>query len=330
MPRHVRVRGGMRVVGHHHNRLAEVLVQTFENLQNLSGRMAVEVAGRFVCQQQRRIADDGASNGDALFLSARKLLGKMVGAVFQVDELQRGHHVITALLRVELGQQQRKFHVLKGGEYRDQVERLENVADVRIAPVGRLFVIEPENVLPQNQQLACSRAIDGRDHVQQRGLPRAGRPHEREKFATGNLDGDVVEGFHLEGIAFEHLADISGLDDPGLSSDISCNSSAHDCPLILILFPSFISLGTEWITSSPPFKSCTWRDTLCIEIYSTCRIRAFPLKAMKTTFFPSRSRNAVVGTNTPDGWEPPFFPSSAKNFTVEFISGRRYSSGLRI
>src|SRR5438034_4139721 len=77
MPRHVRVRGGMRVVGHHHNRLAEVLVQTFENLQNLSGRMAVEVAGRFVCQQQRRIADDGASNGDALFLSARKLLGKI-------------------------------------------------------------------------------------------------------------------------------------------------------------------------------------------------------------------------------------------------------------
>src|SRR5205823_4244780 len=94
-----------------------------------------------------RVADDGASNGDALLLSARKLLGEMVGAVFQADELQRGHHVITALLRVELGQQQRKFHVLKGGEYRDQVERLENVADVRIAPVGRLFVIEPENVL---------------------------------------------------------------------------------------------------------------------------------------------------------------------------------------
>src|SRR5881275_256662 len=55
--------------------------------------------------------------------------------------------MVTAVLRIEFGQQQRKFHVLKGGEYRDQVERLENVADVRIAPVGRLFVIEPENVL---------------------------------------------------------------------------------------------------------------------------------------------------------------------------------------
>src|SRR5438067_1956655 len=208
----------------------------------------------------------------------------MVGAVFQADELQRGHHVITALLRVELGQQERKFDVLERGENRDQVERLENVADVRIAPVGRLFVIEPENVLPQNQQLACSRAIDGRDHVQQRGLPRAGRPHEREKFATGNLDGDIVQRFHLEGIAFEHLADISGLDDPGLSSDISCNSSAHDCPLILILFPSFKSCGPEVITSSPPFKPCTRRPPLRCEITRTCRIRAFPLKAMKTTF----------------------------------------------
>src|SRR5438094_10537073 len=254
----------------------------------------------------------------------------MICSVFESHEFQGSHYMITALLRVELGQQKRSFHVLKGGEYRDQVERLENVADVRIAPVGRLFVIEPENVLPQNQQLACSRAIDGRDHVQQRGLPRAGRPHEREKFAAGNLNRDIVEGFDLEGIAFEHLADISCLDHPGLSSDINCNSSAHDCPLILILFPSFKSCGPEVITSSPPFKPCTRRPPLRCEITRTWRISAFPLKAMKTTFFPSRSRNAVVGTNTPDGWEPPFFPSSAKNFTVEFISGRRYSSGLRI
>src|SRR5207253_6516252 len=88
----------------------------------------------------------------------------MVGAVFQADELQRGHHVITALLRVELGQQQRKFHVLKGGEYRDQVERLENVADVRIAPVGRLFVIEPENVLPQRSEEHTSE-LQSRGHL---------------------------------------------------------------------------------------------------------------------------------------------------------------------
>src|SRR5438876_9345186 len=254
----------------------------------------------------------------------------MICSVFESHEFAGSQYVITALLRVELGQQDRTFAVLARGENRDQVERLETVADVCIAPVCRLFVIEPENVLPQNQQLACSRAIDGRDHVQQRGLPRAGRPHEREKFATGNLDGDIVQRFHLEGIAFEHLADISRLDDPGLSSDLSCSSSAHDCPLILILFPSFKSCGPEVITSSPPFKPCTRRPPLCWEITRTCRIRAFPLKAMKTTFFPSRSRNAVVGTNTPDGWEPPFFPSSPKNFTVEFISGRRYSSGLRI
>src|SRR5439155_519830 len=109
-------------------------------------------------------------------------------------------------------------------------------------------------------------------------------------FATGNLDGDIVQRFHLEGIAFEHLADISRLDDPGLSSDISCSSSAHDCPLILILFPSFKSCGPEVITSSPPFKPCTRRPPLRCEIIRTWRISAFPLKAMKTTFFPARCR----------------------------------------
>src|SRR2546426_3698302 len=77
--------------------------------------------------------------------------------------------MVTALLRIEFGQQQRKFHVLKGGEYRDQVERLENVADVRVAPVGRLFVIKAENVLAKHQQLAFGRAVDGGNHVQARG-----------------------------------------------------------------------------------------------------------------------------------------------------------------
>src|SRR5438128_10877912 len=134
--------------------------------------------------------------------------------------------MVTALLRIEFGQQQRKVHVLKGGEYMDQVERLENVDDVLVAPVGRLFVIKAENVLGKHQQLAFGRAVDGGNHVQQCSLPGAGRPHEREKFPTGNLDGDIVQRFHLESIAFEHLADISGLDYPALGSDIRSISSS--------------------------------------------------------------------------------------------------------
>src|SRR5438132_13619471 len=111
--------------------------------------------------------------------------------------------MVTALLRIEFGQQQRKFHVLKGGEYRNQVERLENVADVRVAPVGRLFVIKAENVLAKHQQLAFGRAVDGGNNVRQCSLPGAGGPHERAKFPPGNLDGHIVKRFSTESTPFD-------------------------------------------------------------------------------------------------------------------------------
>jgi hypothetical protein len=55
------------------------------------------------------------------------------------------------------------------------------------------------------------------------------------------------------------------------------------------------------------------------------------LNAINTTFLPLWSRIAEVGTNTPEVCEgADFFPVSARNFTVAFISGRRYSSGFKI
>src|SRR5215469_10821041 len=170
--------------------------------------------------------------------------------------------MITALLRVELGQQQRKFDVFERSEHRDQVESLEDVADVLIAPARRLSIVESENIFVQNQQLARRRAVDSGNHIQQSCLAGAGRPHKREELAARNFDGNVVEGFHLEGIAFKDFADVARLNDSGLSSDVGSSSSAHDCPLIFILFPSFKSGGPPVMTSSPPFKPCTTRPPL--------------------------------------------------------------------
>src|SRR6478672_10750719 len=42
--------GDVRLVGHHHDGQS-VIIQFLKNVQNLDGRPAVEIAGRFVCQQ---------------------------------------------------------------------------------------------------------------------------------------------------------------------------------------------------------------------------------------------------------------------------------------
>src|SRR6266576_5106192 len=55
-----------------------VLVELLENGHDLDAGSAVEIAGRFVCQQYLWIIDQRARDRDALLLTAGKLTRKMV------------------------------------------------------------------------------------------------------------------------------------------------------------------------------------------------------------------------------------------------------------
>ena len=58
-----------------------LVVEFLEHAHDFDARLAVEVAGRLVGQQQRRLVDQRAGDGDALLLAAGKLVGMMVGAL---------------------------------------------------------------------------------------------------------------------------------------------------------------------------------------------------------------------------------------------------------
>ena len=83
-----------------------------QQLEDLVARLAIEVAGRLVAQQQRRVGDDRAGDADPLFLSARQLARIVVGALAQPDHAQRHLHPPLAIGGSELGQQQRQLDVL--------------------------------------------------------------------------------------------------------------------------------------------------------------------------------------------------------------------------
>ena len=65
--------GRVRVVRDHHDCLAVIAVQRLQQVEDFVARLAVQVAGRLVAQQQRRVGDDGPGDADPLFLSAREL-----------------------------------------------------------------------------------------------------------------------------------------------------------------------------------------------------------------------------------------------------------------
>src|ERR1043166_1759660 len=224
--------------------------------------------------------------------------------------------MVAALFSIQLGQQQWHLDVFECGQYRDQIERLKHIANVRIPPSCRLRIVQLENILVQYQQLALGGTVDGSDHVQQRCFTRARRPHKRHELSTSNFDRHVIQRSHFKRITLEDLADTVSLNDFGFSSDVVHSSCTHDCPLILILSPSFTSAGPVVTTSSPPFNPCTSTPPLRCAVTCTSRCSTLPLKAINTILLPLRSRTALPGTKTPAGPVATVFfsCSSAMNF----------------
>ena len=72
------------LVRHQNHRLA-LVVQRLKQRHDLLARPGVQVAGRLVGHQERRVVDEGAGDGDALLLAAGELIGPVGQPVRQAD-----------------------------------------------------------------------------------------------------------------------------------------------------------------------------------------------------------------------------------------------------
>ncbi len=130
--------GGVRVVRHHDDRLAVVAVERLQQVEDLVAGLAIEIAGRLVAEQQRRVGDDRAGDADALFLAARQLPRIVVARARRARRPTAPS--ARACLRSadrQLRQQQRQLDVARRGQHRQQVVQLEDEADVPRAPGRR-------------------------------------------------------------------------------------------------------------------------------------------------------------------------------------------------
>ena len=59
-----------------------------EQVHDFNTRLRVEVAGRLVSQEDRRVVHERAGNGHALSLPARQLIGTMHFAIAEIDFVQ--------------------------------------------------------------------------------------------------------------------------------------------------------------------------------------------------------------------------------------------------
>ena len=117
-----------------------VLVQALEEAHDFVAGGGVEGAGGLVGQQDRRVVHEGAGDGDALALTAGELVRLVVHAALEIDLLhgELGH--LEALVGGNAGVDQRQLDIVQRRGAGQQVERLEDEADLFVADAGQVVV----------------------------------------------------------------------------------------------------------------------------------------------------------------------------------------------
>ena len=119
----------VRVVRDHHGRLAELVDRVAQEAEHVVARRRVEVAGRLVREQHARARDERARDRDPLLLAARELRRPVPAAIGDPDRLEQLLEPLA--LGLAARDRQRQEHVLLRRQHRQQVEELEDEADLR-------------------------------------------------------------------------------------------------------------------------------------------------------------------------------------------------------
>ena len=108
-------------------------VQLLEQRHDLEAGAAVERAGRLVGEDQDRLVDQRPRDRDALLLAARQLRRAMVQPVAEADRRQRRARLARRVARAGAGIDHRQLDIGERGRARQQVEALEDEADLAVA-----------------------------------------------------------------------------------------------------------------------------------------------------------------------------------------------------
>jgi hypothetical protein len=212
----VRVLGDVALVRDQDDGVA-VRVQPLEQAHDLLARGAVQVAGGLVRQQDGRGHHESAGDGDALALAARQLVRAVVDALAQLDHLQRLAGAGETLFLGDAGVDERQLHVVQRGRARQQVEGLEDEADLAVAHGRQLVVVHLGHHVAVQHVAALRGRVQAADDVHERRLARARRPHHRHVLALRDLERDAAQRVDLFGAHDVRAPQVDRLDERGLA-----------------------------------------------------------------------------------------------------------------
>src|SRR5262249_24922445 len=124
-----RDRGDFGVMSNKHSGAAFGAKLTKKVEDGLAG-VGIEVTGRFIGENNSRVVDEGASDSGALLLTAGKLAGAVPGAIGHVHCLERRHGPLPSFFGRDAAVDHRQLDVLQHIQLGQQIEKLEDEADL--------------------------------------------------------------------------------------------------------------------------------------------------------------------------------------------------------
>ena len=204
--------GDVHVVRHDHDGRAEPGVQIADQREDLLAGVRVEIAGRFVGEQNRRIDRQRARDRDALALAAGQFLGQMLQAMTELHQRRAAPSRARCTFAPRpAAQMQRQPDVLETRQRRQQIEELKDESDLVAPHPGQRLVGQAAERFAVDADVAGGRPIETANQIEQRRLAGAGRSDDRHHLAARNGQGDVVERGHLA-FAGELLGDAVEVD----------------------------------------------------------------------------------------------------------------------
>jgi len=173
-----------------------LFVQIIDELQDRLAGLRVKITRRLIGHDDRGIHDEGTGDGDALLLPAGQFLGAMRESIAEADEVQLLDRPNMSLLARHLLVEERDHHVVDDRQFADQVEGLEDEADLPSAHLAQFVVRHLGDVSTIKDVRPRGRAVEAAEDVHEGALARAGRAHDRNVLAQANIEVDTRERVH--------------------------------------------------------------------------------------------------------------------------------------
>jgi hypothetical protein len=184
-----------------------------EDIHDLDGGLGVEVPGRLIGEDEGGVIDQRPGNSDALALTTGELVGLMMAAIGEIHLFQYVHGSFDALFCGYAGIDEGKGDILDGGEPGQQVELLEDEADLYVPDVGEAVVVHFADILAIQNIFSGGGGVEAAKDIHQRTLTGSGGTHQGYIFILQNIEGysfQYGQGLLAHQIAF---VDVFQMDD---------------------------------------------------------------------------------------------------------------------